>query len=75
MTGKDDGCLPCHPCLSPLNPAVLLGVTPVTPVSCPERRIVPEITNSRDLEAREYMEAVNRLQLMAAKSTSQDAGR
>src|SRR4051794_9169907 len=26
-----DLCLPCHPCLSPVNPAVLLGVTPCLP--------------------------------------------
>src|SRR3954451_24507302 len=56
--------LPCHPCLSPLNSAVLLGVTPVSPVSYTETWVVPEITNSRDHEAREYMEAVNHLQLV-----------
>jgi hypothetical protein len=33
------------------------------------------IENSRDNEPREYMEAVNRLQLMAAKSGSRDGDR
>ena len=39
---KDDPCHLCHTYVSPVNPETLLGVTPVTLVSCTENRFSPE---------------------------------
>jgi hypothetical protein len=72
---KDDLCLPCHLYVSPVNPGVLLGVTPVSLVSCPENRVSPEIGNLRDLrdrESRAHLGAIGQWRIISRVPTDFD---